>query len=90
MDNWRVLTMPELYDYFNVDSTTFIKPTFPTKRWGYVYTKTATTNLKTIKKMLAQLRAINFDVKIEKEKENKQGIYYCIKINNYPKNINHE
>lgn len=37
--NWRIIDMDELYDYFHKDETCFIKPKFPTRRWGHVYTK---------------------------------------------------
>lgn len=89
-DNWRTLSMIELYEYFNSDDTTFVKPKFPTRRWGHVYTKTSTTNFKSLNNTLFRLREYGFEVKIEVEKENQMGKYYQIKIKNQVNNINYE
>jgi hypothetical protein len=45
-EGWRVIDMEEMYDYINKDrdQKTFIKPKFPTRRWGQTYTKTSTWN----------------------------------------------
>lgn len=48
--NWRTISMEELWSEHNNfnPSSVFIKPKFPTTRYGKVYTKTATTNLQLI------------------------------------------
>lgn len=45
--NWITIPMEKLWAEQNKfkKSTIFIKPKFPTTRWGEVYTKTATTNI---------------------------------------------
>jgi hypothetical protein len=71
-DSWRVIDMEELYDYINKDKDekTFIKPKFPTRRWGQVYTKTSTTDVRQIDIVLGKLRDEGFEVRKKLEKEN--------------------
>ena len=85
-ENWRVIDMEELFDYTNKDreQKTFIKPKFPTRRWGQVYTKTSTTDVKQINSILGKLRDEGFDVRKTLEKENNLGKFYQVEINNHP------
>ena len=84
-ESWRVIDMEELYDYLNKDrdEKTFIKPKFPTRRWGQVYTKTSTTDVKQINSVLGKLRDEGFEVRKKLEKENHIGKFYQIEINNH-------
>jgi hypothetical protein len=81
MDNrWRTITMDELYGYINKDQDTFIKPTFPTRRWGNVYTKDSTTNIKDINNILKKLKEDGYTVRKRIDKKNNTGIFYRIDI----------
>lgn len=88
-ESWRVINMEELYDYINKDreEKTFIKPKFPTRRWGQVYTKTSTTDVNQLDKILNKLREDGFDVRKKLEKENHIGKFYQIEINNHTNRI---
>lgn len=88
-ESWRVIDMEELYDYINKDSeqTMFIKPKFPTRRWGNIYTKTSTTDIKQLNTVLRKLRDDGFDVRKKLEKDNNLGKFYKIEINNHPNRI---
>ena len=85
INDWRVIDMEELYDYLNKDrdEKTFIKPKFPTRRWGQVYTKTSTTNVRQINTILGKLSDEGFEVRKKLEKENNIGKFYQIEINNH-------
>ena len=74
-----------MYDYINKDSEqkTFTKPKFPTRRWGQVYTKTSTTDVKQLDIVLNKLKGEGFDVRKKLEKENHTGKFYKIEINNH-------
>jgi len=83
MDNqWRTMTMDELYDYSyrDRDQKTFIKPVFPARRWGYVYTKDSTTNIKEINDLLARLKDDGHKVRKRISKKTNLGIFYRIEI----------
>jgi lipocalin len=84
-ESWRIIDMEELYDYINKDrdEKTFIKPKFPTRRWGQVYTKTSTTDVRQIDSVLGKLRDEGFEVRKKLEKENQMGKFYQIEINNH-------
>jgi hypothetical protein len=81
MDNqWRTMTMDELYEYSYVNQNTFVKPTFPSRRWGYVYTKDSTTNIKEINDLLARLKSDGHKVRKRIAKKTNSGIFYRIEI----------
>ncbi len=84
-ESWRVIDMEEIYDYINKDrdEKTFIKPKFPTRRWGQVYTKTSTTDVRQLDVVLNKLRDEGFYVRKKLEKENQMGKFYQIEINNH-------
>ena len=70
MDNflteWVVLTMDELWDLIprtEEEKKRSIKPTFPTRRWGNITTKTATTDIQSINKFLIMLKENGFNVR---------------------------
>lgn len=86
--NWRIIDMDELYDYFHKDETCSIKPKFPTRRWGHVYTKISTTNIVEVNKSLKLLKEDGFDVRKRLEKKNNIGKFYMIEINSETKLIN--
>jgi hypothetical protein len=79
---WRTLTMDELYDYKNKDKdqTTFIKPKFPTRRWGNVYTKDSTTDKKVINDLISELKEDGYTVRKRLDKETNLGKFYRIEI----------
>ena len=81
--------MDELYGYINRDKDpkTFVKPKFPTRRWGHVYTKDSTTDVASLNKMLKQLKDEGFNVRKKKDKENNLGKFYKIEIKNNPDSI---
>ena len=57
--NWRVFSMDELWELLHEDvkeSKTLLKPNFPTRRWGDITTKTASTNKKSIEKGIQLLK----------------------------------
>jgi hypothetical protein len=88
VDSWRIISMEELYEYFYVDNTIFVKIKFPTRRWGHVYSKTSTTNHSYLVNALERLKVDGFDVKIKLEKKNNNGKFYQILINNHLESIN--
>lgn len=56
--------MSEVWDLLsedipNVDKLTFQKPTFPTRRWGQITTKTSSSEIRTINKCIEKLRSKN-------------------------------
>jgi hypothetical protein len=79
---WRTLTMDELFDYNNKDKDqkTFIKPKFPTRRWGNVYTKDSTTDIKIINNLLNKLKEDGYTVRKKLDKETNSGKFYRIEI----------
>jgi hypothetical protein len=79
---WRTLTMDELFDYNNKDKDqkTFIKPKFPTRRWGNVYTKDSTTDTKIINNLLNKLKDDGYNVRKKLDKETNLGKFYRIEI----------
>lgn len=61
---WRRLNMYEVWDILTEDYTeqqknTFLKPKFPTRRWGDITTKEATTDKISIERCLSKLREGN-------------------------------
>jgi len=63
---WEVMTMDELWDYIPMPDSvrkTFIKPTFPTNRWGMITTKTATNDIKSINLLIGILKEKGFMVR---------------------------
>jgi hypothetical protein len=81
MDNqWRTMTMDELYDYSYSNQNIFVKPTFPSRRWGNIYTKDSTTNIKEINDLLNRLRADGHKVRKRISKRTKLGTFYRIEI----------
>lgn len=67
---YKQLTMLELWDILSEDipeemKRTFLKPDFPTRRWGQITTKTATTDKKALEKVKAKFEK----AKITKDKE---------------------
>lgn len=89
-NNWRIISMEELYEYFYVENNVFGKVKFPTRRWGQVYSKTSTTNHSYLVRCLEKLKVDCFDVKIKLEKKNNNGKFYQILINNHPESINNK
>jgi hypothetical protein len=78
--------MEELYDLLNKErSSVFIKPTFPTKRWGQTHLKYSTTDKKIIEKGIDKLKENNVICRkiIDKEsmiKYPKLGKFYKIEL----------
>ena len=85
----RGFDLPIFEDYLNKnkEQNTFIKPKFPTRRWGNVYTKTSTTDIKLINSSIENLKIDGFDVRKNLEKKNNLGKFYQIQINNHPNKI---
>lgn len=86
MAEWRVYTMEELYDFLNKEkSTVFLKPTFPTRRWGQIYLKTSSTDISVINKGCILLTEAGFQVRKRldrdaMEKFPNNGKFYKIEI----------
>lgn len=57
-ENYSLLTMSELWDLMNpkVHDKVFIKPEFPTRRWGKITTKTSSSDIDAINKGCKLLR----------------------------------
>lgn len=88
--NWRIITMDELFDYINKDfkeQNVFLKPNFPSRRWGHTFTKTSTTHIKQINSLLEKLKADGYQVRKRIEKQNNLGKFYQIQIKNHPDRI---
>ena len=87
---WRVMTMDELWDYIEVPNdlkSVVIKPTFPTRRWGKIYTKTATTDISKINQLITILKAKGLMVRKRKcfetmIKHRNREIFYKIEVKN--------
>jgi MoaA/NifB/PqqE/SkfB family radical SAM enzyme len=79
-NQWRTMTMDELYDYSYVNQNTFVKPSFPARRWGNVYTKDSTTNIKEINALLDKLKEDGYTVRKRIDKKNNSGTFYRIEI----------
>ena len=79
-NQWRTMTMSELYDYSYSNQNTFVKPSFPTRRWGNVYTKDSTTNIKEINTILNKLKEDGYMVRKRIDKKNNLGTFYRIEI----------
>lgn len=79
-NQWRTMTMDELYDYSYGNQNTFVKPSFPTRRWGNVYTKDSTTNIKEINTILNKLKEDGYMVRKRIDKKNNLGTFYRIEI----------
>lgn len=54
---WITIPMETLWKNFHEESKTWIIPAFPTRRWGHVYTKTSTTDVKAIDTVILNLKA---------------------------------
>ena len=74
------MTMDELYDYSYSNQNIFVKPTFPSRRWGNIYTKDSTTNLKEINEILNRLKSDGYKVRKRISKKTNLGIFYRIEI----------
>ena len=73
--------MDELTDYFfNKNQNTFIKPKFPSVRWGKVYTKESTTDIQLINSCLKSLKEKGFLVRKRISNKTKRGTFYQIDI----------
>ncbi len=83
-NQWRIITMEELFDYLNKDNTQniFIKPKFPNRRWGHIYTKISTTNILEINISLKKLKENGYIVRKRLDKKTNLGKFYRIKIKN--------
>ena len=84
---WRKLTMDECWEAVNADKETrvFEKPSFPTRRWGQSFTKTATTCTFSVQKILECYRTKGWKVRkrIDRESTSKfrnLGKFYYIEI----------
>lgn len=54
---WEIYTMSELWDLCNpIPNKTFIKPEFPTRRWGEITTHTSSTDKLAIEKGIVLLK----------------------------------
>ena len=63
---WTVMTMSELWDHFPVPEDlqkVFVKPTFPTSRWGKTYTLTSTTDILAINRLVTILKEKGYTVR---------------------------
>jgi hypothetical protein len=79
-NQWRTITMDELYDYSHSNQNIFIKPSFPSRRWGYIYTKDSTTNIKEINNLINKLKEDGYTVRKRIDKKNNSGTFYRIEI----------
>lgn len=83
---WALLTMSECWDLLNPSpSGVFIKPNFPSKRWGQTTTKESTTDKNAIKKILLKLeeKGIKSRKRIHRgdtDKFKRMGTFYKIEI----------
>lgn len=83
---WKVVTMSELYDFLNTEkSSVFIKPKFPTRRWGQIHTKTSTTDKTVLEKAIEKYKLLGVKVrkrvcKESNEKYKNLGTFYKIEI----------
>ena len=86
---WRVITMDELWSYNNKDrqDNVVIRPKFPTRRWGNAYTKTSTTDIRSINDLLDKLKEHGHVVRKRIEKKTKQGPFYRLEIKNHSEKI---
>ena len=88
MNNWRTLTMDELWDFCHKDwHEDMKKPKYPTRRWGQVYTKESTTNINEVNKVIPLLKECGFTVRKRIEKKTNLGTFYRIEIKNHPDRI---
>lgn len=84
--SWRIVSMSELYDFLNTEkSSVFVKPEFPTRRWGQIHTKVSTTDKDTLKRALEKYKKVNVKAKItscvdSNNKYKKLGKFYKIEI----------
>lgn len=80
--------MDELWDFLNEGkNTTFTKPTFPTRRWGQVYTKETTTDIAVVNKLIIKLKEAGFTVRKRIDNKTNRGTFYRIDIKNHPDKI---
>jgi len=86
MSNWILFSMTELYHLLNKeDSSVFIEPIFPTRRWGQVHLKEATTDKKAIERGIEKLKEDGITCRKRLCKESmgkfpKLGKFYKIEI----------
>ncbi|AFF28068.1 gp70 [Sphingomonas phage PAU] len=69
---WTTLSMSDLWDFIHmhdIRTSEFIKPKFPTRRWGQSFTKTSTTCKHSVERISKQLNELRFDTKIVSDKE---------------------
>ena len=82
----RILTWPEITLLLAThESTTWIPPRFPTRRWGHTYTLTSTTDRKVVEHLVEELKKLGYKVKkkrdMEKTLQHKRlGTFYSIEI----------
>lgn len=84
------MTMDELWDYIPrtpEELNRIIKPNFPTRRWGQIYTKTATTDISKINELITILKAKGLMVRKRKcletmIKHRNRDIFYKIEVKN--------
>lgn len=83
---WRIVSMEELYNFLNKEtSSVFITPTFPTRRWGNIYTTISTTDKTVLDRAILKYAEIGVKARKRKDKENtekfkKSGILYKLEI----------
>lgn len=88
MDTWRTILLEELLEYMNTDkSTVWLKPKFPSSRWGKVYLEESTTDINVINKMILKLKDDGFLVRKRIDKKTNRGTFYRIEIKNHPERI---
>lgn len=87
---WVTITMNDLWEKTSIHNTKdsiWIKPVFPCRRWGHVYTKTSTTDKTALEKQMPKL--IDIGIKCRKrickessEKFKNLGKFYKIETYN--------
>lgn len=83
---WRIVTMSELYDFMDKEtSSIYIKPTFPTRRWGQVHLKESTTDKEVLDRAILKYKEMGIKARKKKDIENAQkfknmGILYKLEI----------
>lgn len=95
-NKWRTISMEELWEYSRTKGTdwvaldsrkTFLKPKFPTIRWGRVYTKETTTDKPTIDRLIKLLKEDGHTVRKRIDKKTNQGVFYKIEIKNHEERL---
>lgn len=93
---WRTISMEELWKYNQTKNTdeislvnkkTFLKPKFPSVRWGKVYTKDTTTDKPAIDRFIKLLKDDGYTVRKRIDKKTNRGVFYKIEIKNHEKRL---